>query len=45
MIVDGCYEQTINIVAEVTLAGDDAIDKVNNHLKGKIPAQYLIEKP
>lgn len=45
VIVDGYQDQSMDIAMEVTLAGNEAIDKVNAKLKGKIPAQYLIAQP
>jgi hypothetical protein len=50
VLVDGCYDEAVDIAKAVTKAGDEAISSFNAKLKGKIPnwagdptsAQYLI---
>lgn len=44
VIVDGNYDEATDISKLVVKAGEDAVDKVNTKLKGKIPVQYLIKR-
>jgi hypothetical protein len=43
VIVDGNYGRATYISKLVINAGEDAVDKVNSKLKGKVPAEYLIK--
>lgn len=42
VLVDGCYDEAVDIAKQVAKAGDEAIASFNAKLKGKIPVQYLI---